>query len=54
MRQFFSRFLSDQSGATAIEYCLIATGIAFAIITVVQGIGPQLNTKFTSINTSLK
>jgi pilus assembly protein Flp/PilA len=54
MGRLLSRFLSDQSGATAIEYCLIATGIAFAIIATVQGIGPQLNTKFTSINTSLK
>ncbi len=54
MSRLLSRFLSDQSGATAIEYCLIATGIAFAIIAAVQGIGPQLNTKFTSINTSLK
>jgi pilus assembly protein Flp/PilA len=54
MRQLFSRFLSDRSGATAIEYCLIASGIAFAIIAAVQGIGPQLNTKFTSINSSLK
>jgi pilus assembly protein Flp/PilA len=53
MGRLLSRFLSDQSGATAIEYCLIATGIAFAIIATVQGIGPQLNTKFTSINTSL-
>jgi pilus assembly protein Flp/PilA len=43
----------DQSGATAIEYCLIASGIALAIVTIVQGIGPQLNTKFTSINNSL-
>jgi pilus assembly protein Flp/PilA len=54
MRQLLSRFLGDQSGATAIEYCLIATGIALAIITTVQGIGPQLATKFTSVNTSLK
>ncbi|MGO8909663.1 MAG: Flp family type IVb pilin [Bradyrhizobium sp.] len=54
MRQLISTFLADQSGATAIEYCLIATGIAFAIIATVQGIGPQLNTKFSSINTSLK
>ena len=54
MRQMFSRFLADQSGATAIEYCLIACGIAFAIIATVQAIGPQLNTKFTSVNTSLK
>jgi pilus assembly protein Flp/PilA len=54
MRQLFSRFLRDETGATAIEYCLIATGIAFAIIATVQAIGPQLNTKFTSVNTSLK
>jgi pilus assembly protein Flp/PilA len=54
MRRHFSRFLGDQSGATAIEYCLIATGIAFAIIATVQGIGPQLNIKFSSINSSLK
>jgi pilus assembly protein Flp/PilA len=54
MLPMISRFLDDQSGATAIEYCLIATGIAFAIITVVQGIGPQLNTKFSAISTSLK
>ena len=54
MRQQLSKFLTDQSGATAIEYCLIACGIAFAIIATVQGIGPQLNTKFTSVNASLK
>ena len=54
MRALISGFLSDQSGATAIEYCLIASGIAFAIIAAVQGIGPQLNAKFDSINTSLK
>jgi pilus assembly protein Flp/PilA len=54
MRRLFSRFLSDQSGATAIEYCLIACGIALAIIGTVQSIGPTLNTKFTSINSSLK
>jgi pilus assembly protein Flp/PilA len=54
MRRLVFRFLRDQSGATAIEYCLIATGIAFAIIATVQGIGPQLNTKFTSVNNSLK
>jgi len=54
MRILFSKFLGDQSGATAIEYCLIACGIALAIITTVQGIGPQLSAKFTSINNSLK
>jgi pilus assembly protein Flp/PilA len=54
MRRLILRFLRDESGATAIEYCLIASGIALAIVVTVQGIGPQLNTKFTSINTSLK
>ena len=49
-----SRFLKDESGATAIEYGLIAAGIALAIIAVVNGLGTKLNTKFTSINTSLK
>ena len=54
MGRLISKFLDDDSGATAIEYCLIACGIAFAIIASVQAIGPTLNTKFTSINTSLK
>jgi pilus assembly protein Flp/PilA len=54
MRPLFSRFLSDQSGATAIEYCLIATGISIVILAVVNGIGTALNTKFSSVNTSLK
>ena len=48
------KFLSDESGATAIEYGLIAAGISLAIITVVNGLGSNLNTKFNSINTSLK
>jgi pilus assembly protein Flp/PilA len=47
-------FLADESGATAIEYGLIAAGIALAIIAAVDGIGSKLNTKFTSINSSLK
>ncbi len=54
MRQVLARFLSDQSGATAIEYALIAAGIALAIITTVQSIGPALNSKFSSVSTSLK
>jgi pilus assembly protein Flp/PilA len=48
------KFLSDESGATAIEYGLIAAGIALAIIAVVNGLGSNLNTMFSSINTSLK
>jgi pilus assembly protein Flp/PilA len=44
----------DESGATAIEYGLIAAGISVAIIAVVNGLGTNLNTKFTSISTQLK
>jgi pilus assembly protein Flp/PilA len=49
-----SKFLSDESGATAIEYCLIAVGLSIVIITAVNGIGSTLNTNFSSINSSLK
>ena len=54
MTNLFARFLHDQSGATAIEYGLIAAGIALAIIAVVNGLGTNLNDKFTSVSTSLK
>jgi pilus assembly protein Flp/PilA len=54
MRQLFSRFLTDQSGATAIEYCLIAVGISIVIITAVNGLGSVLDTKFAAVSTSLK
>jgi pilus assembly protein Flp/PilA len=54
LQRIFSKFLSDESGATAIEYGLIASGIALAIIAVVNGLGTNLNAKFDSINTSLK
>lgn len=54
MKRNFLRFLSDQSGATAIEYGLIAAGIALAIIAIVNGLGSNLNDRFTSINNSLK
>ena len=46
-------FLNNESGATAIEYGLIAAGISVAIIAVVNGLGTSLNTKFTSISTAL-
>ena len=46
--------MADESGATAIEYDLIAAGISLAIIAVVNGLGSKLNAKFSSINTSLK
>jgi pilus assembly protein Flp/PilA len=54
LQRTFLKFLSDESGATAIEYGLIAAGISLAIIAVVNGLGTNLNTKFTDINTSLK
>jgi pilus assembly protein Flp/PilA len=54
MIELFKDFLADESGATAIEYGLIAAGISLAIIAVVNGIGSRLNAKFASINTSLK
>lgn len=54
MRKLISRFLSDQSGATAIEYCLIAVGISIVILVAVNSIGTTLGTNFTSVNASLK
>ena len=54
MKNLFVRFVKDNSGATAIEYGLIAAGISVAIIAVVNGLGSTLNTKFTSISTQLK
>ena len=50
----FKEFLADESGATAIEYGLLAAGISLAIISIVNGLGSNLKTKFTSINSSLK
>ena len=54
MKRVVSTFWNDESGATAIEYGLIAAGIAIAIITAVQGVGGALNTNFGAISTSLK
>jgi pilus assembly protein Flp/PilA len=54
MKNLVSRFVKDESGATAIEYGLIAAGIAIAIITAVQGVGTKLSGNFTTISTSLK
>ncbi len=48
------QFLKSESGATAIEYGLIAAGISVAIIAVVNGLGTQLNATFTSVSTQLK
>jgi pilus assembly protein Flp/PilA len=49
-----THFLRDESAATAIEYGLIAAGISIAIIAVVNGLGTQLNTTFSSVSTALK
>ena len=54
MRNILARFLKDQSGATAIEYGLIAAGISVAIIVAVQTLGTNLNTTFSSVSTALK
>jgi pilus assembly protein Flp/PilA len=54
MKNVIARFVKDESGATAIEYGLIAAGISLAIIAVVNGLGSTLNTKFASISSSLK
>jgi len=54
MKSLILKFFKNESGATAIEYGLIAAGIAIAIITAVQGVGTQLSTNFVTISTSLK
>ena len=50
----FVAFLKNESGATAIEYGLIAAGISVAIIVAVNGVGTALNTTFSSVSTQLK
>jgi pilus assembly protein Flp/PilA len=54
MKDVLKKFLADESGAAAIEDGLIAAGISLAIISVVNGLGTNLRTKFTSINSSLR
>ena len=54
MKTLVTRFVKDESGATAIEYGLIASGIAVAIITVVQGLGTKLNSTFANVSANLK
>ena len=53
MKTLVSRFVKDESGATAIEYGLIAAGISVAIIAVVQGLGTNLNTTFSSVSAAI-
>lgn len=54
MKLLVLTFLKDEAGATAIEYGLIAAGIAIAIITAVNGVGTALSSKFDSVSTALK
>jgi pilus assembly protein Flp/PilA len=54
MSECVGRFVRDENAATAIEYGLIAAGIAVAIIVVVQALGTQLNTTFSSVSSALK
>ena len=54
MKNLVKRFAKDESGATAIEYGLIAAGIAVAIIAIVQTVGTSLIAKFTQVNAGLQ
>ena len=54
MIKLLLKFASDERGATAIEYGLIAAGISLAILGSINGLGTKLGSKFTAINTSLK
>jgi pilus assembly protein Flp/PilA len=54
MTSLVSRFVKDQSGATAIEYGLIAAGISVAIIAVVNGLGTKLNATFGNVSNQMK
>jgi pilus assembly protein Flp/PilA len=54
MAQLIGRFFKDETASTAIEYGLIAAGIALAIVAVVQTIGTQVKVPFTTVSTALK
>jgi pilus assembly protein Flp/PilA len=53
VKNLVTRFIKDESGATAIEYGLIAAGIAVAIITILKGVGTKLTSTFTSVKNAL-
>lgn len=53
MRRLFSRFMSDESGATAIEYALIAVGISVMIVAGVQALGGAVKGNFTAVKSGL-
>ena len=54
MKSLLQRFVRDESGATAVEYGLVAAGISVAIITVVKNVGTNLNGTFVSVQNALK
>jgi pilus assembly protein Flp/PilA len=54
MTNLFSRFVRDESGATAIEYGLIAALIAVVVIGAVTAVGTKLSSTFTTVSTSVK
>jgi len=54
MRRLWARFVDDECGATAIEYCIIAAGISILIVGAVSGIGTMLSGKFVEVSTSIK
>jgi pilus assembly protein Flp/PilA len=54
MRRLLARFVGDECGATAIEYCIIAAGLSIVIVTAVNGIGTMLSAKFSDVSSSLK
>jgi len=54
MRRLVLSFVDEELGATAIEYSIIAAGIALVIVAVVNGIGTTLSTTFTSVQSGLK
>ena len=54
MKRILVRLLADRSGATAIEYCLIACGLSIVILAAVNGIGTTLHASYAAVNSSLK
>jgi pilus assembly protein Flp/PilA len=54
MKQMLTRFLADESGATSIEYAVMAASIALVIIPGVNALGKQLSTKFATVSTALR
>jgi pilus assembly protein Flp/PilA len=54
LKQLLARFVGDESGATAIEYCLIAAGVSLAIVAIVGSLGSTVKTSYLSVDTALK